>query len=616
MPITTHRKLQVVPGPKLLLCALIASPVYAGAAEVAINATALSETAAAASHKNRCDARRIARAFERDADTTVLLVRKFKKGDPIALSGTPATPPPPVADSDLCFVKLLVGPGHPGSAGAPSTSPGIGIEVWLPAADDWNQRIRNLGGGGWAGGQHTSTTDIGNAQAGIVAGSGYVVGTTDTGHSIGNGSFAMREDGGINSTLWRDFAERSLHQLAVKTKRLTASYYGRPERYAYWEGCSTGGRQGYKIAQTHPADYDGYLNGMPAFNWTRFITNELYPQIVMQQDLGGPMAVEKLNAVSTAATQACDRVDGRHLGFILDPDQCRYDPARDAAVLCKGEAGNGVTGTSASDACVSAREAGAINKIWYGQTTDGSYPDPAQDNGSSIFRQPNQLWWNLTRGSDLTLLAGNPSAPPFFGPFPIATDLVALELQDPGIATPSFVNATGTGANGWKQLTYAELANAQYRGIDLQRHFGNINSANPDLRKARDLGAKILSYHGWSDQLIPPHGSINYFNRVSKAVGGVDETNAFNRLYMIPGMGHCAGVGSVGPKANENTVPLPAPDQFFDALVAWVERGKAPARLILKSANSSVSLPICPYPRKATYHGRGPITAASSYSCK
>jgi Tannase and feruloyl esterase len=104
-------------------------------------------------------------------------------------------------------------------------------------------------------------------------------------------------------------------------------------------------------------------------------------------------------------------------------------------------------------------------------------------------------------------------------------------------------------------LTYAELANAQYRGIDLQRHFGNINSANPDLRKARDLGAKILNYHGWADQLIPPHGSISCFNRVSKVVGGVDETNAFNRLCMIPGMGHCAGVGSVGPKANENTVP-------------------------------------------------------------
>ena len=607
-----------LPLAKLLLCALTVSPlaVYAGATEVDSDSNDESEGAAAPEFTARCDASSIARILERDPKATVLLVKEFKKGDSIALSGTPATPAPPVAASDLCFVKLLVGPGHPGTVGAPSTSPGIGIEVWLPTAANWNQRIRNLGGGGWAGGQHTSTTTFGNAQGAAVAGSGFVVGTTDTGHSIGNGSFAMREDGGINSALWRDFAERSLHQLALKTKALTKGYYGKRQRYAYWEGCSTGGRQGYKIAQEHPKDYDGYLNGMPAFNWTKFITNELYPQVVMQRDLGAPMAVAKLNAVSAAATQACDVVNGQHLGFILDPGQCRYDPTKDAAALCVGQAGNGVTGTNAGASCVTLKEAQAINKIWYGQTYDGSYPDPAQDNGNGIYLAPNQLWWNLSRGANLTLLAGNPGAPPFFGPFPIATDMVALELQDPTFATPSFVNATGNGANKWMHLTYAELANAYDRGIALQKYFGHINTDNPDLRQARAHGAKILTYHGWSDQLIPPHGSINYFNRVAKLVGGVDETNEFNRLYMIPGMGHCAGVGSVGPNANPNTVPLPAPDQFFNALVSWVEEAKAPKTLLLNSADSSVSLPICPYPQKATYKGSGSIAAASSYSCK
>ena len=50
------------------------------------------------------------------------------------------------------MVKLNVGPGNPGPADAPSTSPGIGIEIWLPAAANWNNRIHVLGGGGWAGG--------------------------------------------------------------------------------------------------------------------------------------------------------------------------------------------------------------------------------------------------------------------------------------------------------------------------------------------------------------------------------------------------------------------------------------------------------------------------------
>ena len=611
----TYCRLRAMSTTKILLCALTLASTAAFAGKGDDDGDDHpdgDDTAATAS----CDASSIARVFKHDKKVTVLLVKEFKKGDSIALSGTPATPTPPVAGNDVCLAKLLVGPGHPGTAGAPSTSRGIGIEIWLPTAGNWNQRIRNLGGGGWAGGQHTSTTAIGNPQGGVTAGTGFVSATTDTGHSIGNGSFAMREDGGINTPLWQDFAERSLHQLALKTKALTKAFYGKPERYAYWDGCSTGGRQGYKIAQEHPEDYDGFLNGAPAFNWTKFITNELYPQIVMQRDLGGPMSVGKLNAVSAAATQACDAVNGQHLGFILDPRQCRYDPTKDAAALCKGVAGNGVTGTNTSATCVTLKEAAAIDKIWYGQTVDGSVPDPAVDNGNFTELQPNQLWWDLERGTNLTLLAGNPGAPPFFGPFPIATDMVALELQDPTYATPSFMNATGNGANKWMQLTYPGLANAFYRGVALQDYFGHINTDDPNLKKAEALRAKIITFHGWSDQLIPPMGSINYFNRVSRVEGGVNETNEFNRLYMIPGMGHCAGVGSVGPSANASTVPLPATDQFFNALVGWVEKRQAPNTLVLKSADSSVSLPICPYPQEATYKGSGLITQASSYICK
>ena len=54
----------------------------------------------------------------------------------------------------------------------------------------------------------------------------------------------MRQDGGINSTLWNDFSERSLHELALKTKALVQAYYTKPEQYAYWDGCSTGGGPG------------------------------------------------------------------------------------------------------------------------------------------------------------------------------------------------------------------------------------------------------------------------------------------------------------------------------------------------------------------------------------
>lgn len=561
-------------------------------------------------------------AFKPDAHTQVMLVRSFKAGEPLALAGTPASPAPPVAAADLCLVKMVVGPDFAGTAGAPSTSAGIGIEVWLPAPAAWNERIKNLGNGGWAGGNHASTTLIGNAPAAATAATGYVVGTTDTGHTVSTGAFAMREDGGIHSTLWADFAERSLNELAVKTKALAKAYYLKDQKYAYWQGCSSGGREGYKMAQEHPEHYDGYVIEAPAINWTRFINTEIYPQVVMQRDLGGNLSNAQVGLVSAAAVSACDVVGGQHLGFIIDPRQCTYDPTRDASVLCNGVQGNGVVGTSTNAACVNLAQAQAINKFWYGQTADGTAPDPLLDNGASPTPTTgNHLWWGLARGASLTALAGDAVSPPFFGPFPTASDMLALELQDPSFATPTFANATGSGQNRWKSMTYADLSNAYNQGVSLQPFLGRINTDNPDLTRARDRGAKIIQLHGWGDQLIPPMGSINYYTRMSASMGGLIETQKFNRLFMVPALGHCRGVagsvsGSAGPAVSSNTVPLPVPNQFFDALVNWVENKVAPEQVVLQSANASVSMPVCPFPKKATYSGSGSITAAASYSCK
>jgi hypothetical protein len=556
-------------------------------------------------------------AYRPDSDTTVLLVKAYRAGEPLALSGTTGTPP--TAAQDLCLVKLRVGPGSPGTAGAPSTSPGIGIEVWLPTLANWNERIRNLGGGGWAGGNHLNTALVASTQAAAIAGTGFVVGTTDTGHSgPGGGSFAMKEDGGFNTALWRDFSERGLVQLAEKTRSLARAYYLKPQRYAYWQGCSTGGRQGYKVAQERPDLYDGFLNEAPVVNWSRFITQELYPQIVIRRDLvdiGQTLTTAQLGFVSSRAVSACDAVGGGRLGFILDPRQCRYDPTRDAAALCTGEVGNGVTGTSTNAQCVNAVQARAVNKIWYGQTIDGSVPDPQADVGSTPFlASSNHLWWGLSRGANLGLLANTAS------PFGVATDMAALTLQDPSYGTPSFVNATGNGVNRWRDLGYADMAFIFQQAINLQPFFGDINTDKADLSGLRDRGGKIIHFHGWGDQLVPAMGSINYYQRVANAMGGFTETQKFNRLYMVPGLGHCGGVGTISgsdsPAANTNSVPLPTNQQLFDALVAWVETGTAPNRIVVRSANASVSMPICPFPRKATYSGTGSITDEASYTCQ
>ncbi len=566
--------------------------------------------------------------FQNDRDVQVLLVKKFAKGSELALNEPPSNR---VAANNLCLVKLNVGPGNPGPIDAPSTSNGVGIEIWLPEPVNWNKRIHIVGGGGFMGyADVKSVTSLKmpwrrfRDSAEIAGNEGAVSAFTDGGHTsssampITDGSFAMLPDGNINKTLLRDLSSRALHEMVVITKKLTAAFYGEAARYSYFEGCSTGGRQGHKAAQVYPDDFDGILAGCSAINWTRFITYELYPQVVMQRDLGGvPLTPAQLDLASAHAVSACDStLNGRHDGFISDPGRCRYDPSKDKAILCKTSGGSNATA-----ACLSAKQALAINKMWYGQTADGRAPDPAKSNGYSDRLDQGQLWYGLTRGADLgstpkiTLAAAQNGIP---APFQIATHHIALVAQDPTLADPSFRNARGNGADGWKSLSYTDLARLSARGAELQPDFDYINSDAPNLSRFQARGGKMIAWHGMTDEMIPPQGSLDYYQRVADRMGGDDRIQDFYRLYLIPGMGHCFkassvnGLPGVSPPTNP---PLPTLDQLYQTLVAWVEKGRKPNDIVISSRDGVVQRPICPFPTKIRYKG-GNRTKASSYICK
>jgi Tannase and feruloyl esterase len=566
-------------------------------------------------------------AFKPDALTTVTLVKAFKKGADLNLDGKPTGR---VAPADVCVVKLNVGPGNRGPANAQSTSPGIGMEIWLPSPDGWHQRIHILGGGGFAGDPVVSSPtalSMGfpwETLADIAGVEGAISGVTDTGHgsrepgtlaAMGDGSFAMNPDGSINTRLWEDFSARAIHELAVKTKELALAFYGQSQAHAYFEGCSTGGRQALKEVQDYPADFDGVLGGDAAINWTRFITSEMYPQIVMQRDLEGKLlSAAQLNSVSAAAVSACDRdLNGEHSGYITDPAVCRYDPTRDPKVLCKTDGGE-----NATPACVTRKQARAIDKMWFGQTVKGEVPDPAVANGYSSPLLPNQLWYGVTRGTQLAggyYLAESKDGEPL--PFVLAAHQLAIQLRNAGIATASFENATGNGHSGWTGLSYADLARAQKVGVALKKEFAGINTDDADLTEFRKRHGKLVYYHGLADQLIVPQGSNDYFTRVGQKMGGRDATKDTYRYFQIPGMGHCMGSGSVNgvsgvsPPADP---PLPAPQQFYDALVGWVEKGAAPDHLVIEN-KSGAARPVCAFPARLKYSA-GDRKLASSYTCK
>ena len=434
---------------------------------------------------------------------------------------------------------------------AVTVAPQIKIEVWLPK-DAWNGRYRGEGGGGYAG-----TISYAGLANGIRA--GYATASTDTGHpaSIG-GTFALNSDRTLNRQLIDDFAERSLHELAIKAKAVINTYYGSAPRYSYWNGCSTGGRQGLIAAQRFPDEYDGLVIGAPAINWDRFITAELWPQIVMRQEVGGAIADSKLKAVTTAAVAACDGSDGVMDGVINDPRKCSYDPA---ALACR----------EGSDpaACLTPAEVTAVRKIWDGPVSA---------------KRGERLWFGLERGTPLSGLAGS-------SPFPIATAHYQYWIrQDP--------------AFDWKTLTEADVEPA-FR--EAQKKFAEvIGTDDPDLQRFRKRGGKMIIWHGEADQLIFPRGTVNYYNRVVAANGGAATVDGFARLFLAPGVDHCGG-GS-GPN----------PVGLFDAMVNWVEKGAAPETINASRPLPEGGVrtrPLCAFPKTAQWTGVGSTDDAANFRC-
>ncbi len=318
----------------------------------------------------------------------------FGDGPPVTiLSATPAVTPAP-ASVPYCLVRLLV----------PTA-----INIWVGLPNNWNGRWQSLGGGGYAGSVSAPTEAVNG---------GYAGATTDTGHTGGSGTFGCVNDcvgnsasnpGQPNVPLQVDFAVRSEHLMAYLGKQLVKRYYGRPVIASYWNGCSTGGRQGLRIAQDFPYDYDGILAGAPAVHWDRFQAGQIWYQTVMYQDNGGPVSTAKQQLATTRAVAACDALDGVVDGVLTDPRQCQYSAAADATITRASCA-------ATDNTCLRPTEASAIDKMWQGPVScaGGSsgactVPDVATRDLSGGGNK--RLWYGDTPGTNLGGLAGaNPFA--------------------------------------------------------------------------------------------------------------------------------------------------------------------------------------------------------------
>jgi hypothetical protein len=470
----------------------------------------------------------------------------------------PGTTTPITGLPDFCDVALT----QTDPAGNP-----IHIAVWLPAK--WNGRFQGIGGGGYSCGiSYADTPGAVTSSLQEAVEGGYAGASTDCGVPSADeltGSWALKANGQLDWPLITDFASAGIHDMTVAGKAVTAAFYPGKVRDSYFYGCSTGGREGLMEAQRYPADYNGIVSGAPAINWTRFIPAEIWPALVMNQ-MHDALPTCKEDAFTAAVVKACDARDGVTDGIISDPGDCHWNADQ-------------LIGVNTPCGTITATDAAVMNKIWQGPVTTSGRP----------------LWYGLERGASLAGLAAttttNGVTTP--SPFPITVGWLGTWLQ----RNPNW---------DWTTLTYAQFDKLFVQSV---REFSStIATDDPDLGAFRDHGGKILIWHGLADQLIFPQGTIQYYQRVQRAMGGPARTDSFARLFLAPGAQHCGS--AVGP----------APADPLAAMVKWVEHGQAPHSIlatVTDPATGAVTLsrPLCAYPLVARYTGQGSTSQAQNFIC-
>src|ERR1043166_8265405 len=195
----------------------------------------------------------------------------------------------------------------------PTSDSTIRIEVWLPASG-WNGKFQAVGNGGWAG-------IISYPAMAEAIKSGYATASTDTGHTGAGGSFALG-----HPEKFIDFAYRSEHEMTVKAKALVSAFYGAAPKFSYWNGCSTGGRQGLAGGQRYPDDFDGVVAGAQANPRTHLNAWQLTIGKAALSDPAAFIPPDKYPLIHKAVLDQCDALDGLKDGLLNDPTKCHFDP--------------------------------------------------------------------------------------------------------------------------------------------------------------------------------------------------------------------------------------------------------------------------------------------------
>ena len=493
----------------------------------------------------------------------------------VAACATPAAGPAD-ACTDLATLELFdlyIGAAEPvpAEAGLPAhcrvtgtIETEINFELLLP--DDWNGRFLMGGGGGFVGSVQNQARTL-YAHGGSPLQRGYATVGTDTGHT-GSG---IEASWALNHPVRQEnFGHRAVHLTAEAAKSIIAHYYDRPADYSYFVGCSRGGGQAMMESQRYPEDFDGIVAAAPAYDWTGitagFVQNQqaIYPDGDVDDPVLTPATLELLGSSILAA---CDAGDGVEDGVLNDPRQCDFEP--EDLPRCAGD--------RPADGCVTTAQLAAINTVYDGPVSNG---EPIYHGFNYGGENDGGGWDSWVVSAPQRRAAGVPNAQYGFG-----TELFKYFVFD----DPDW-DYTAYDFSTWKE--------------DVAETAAILNATDPDLNAFRDSGGKIIYWTGWSDLALAPLGTIDYYERLEEGDPGARD---YARLYMLPGVLHCAGG--------------PGPDRvdWVEAIRAWVEEGRAPERLLAskpgRDGQPTMTRPLCPYPQVAVYNGAGDPNDDASFAC-
>ncbi len=359
---------------------------------------------------------------------------------------------------------------------APSSDSHIEAAMFLPAAD-WNGKLQVVGNGGWAG-------SISYPQMAAALREGYATASNDTGHRAndagGGGMFALGHPEKIT-----DFAYRAMHETVLKAKAITLAFYGKGPTYSYYNGCSTGGRQGLIEAARFPEDFDAIIAGAPANPHVHLHAAGVERSLELMKN-NAPLTQAKVDTLHKAILDACDGLDGVKDGILENPHACHFDPSK---LQCKG---------ADNDTCLTPGQVETVRIV---------FADVKLKTGEVV-------WTGYEPGSELSVgsLRNVPTAPG--GVWDV---IRILGHQDKDYDWHNF--------DLDKELPLADEA-----GID---------TLTTDFSAFKAHGGKLLLYHGWADPGIPPGHTVLFYEEVLQTMG--PNQSDWLRLFMEPGMAHCSG---------------------------------------------------------------------------